>query len=203
MLVELIVAAYFLLSLVGAYVLFKVLKSSALIQRPGYQAGGALAGFLLIFGTLVLSQQKLSASEVDEESRFQLEARVVELEQELAEKESLCEFDHWMIKGQVVRHDREPRRHRGIKVSVIPHQTASSRPDGSFTLRNVKLARAEQTPRELQFSSEGYHPEELTVDLGNAEFDLEKRIIELQDPIELWPDEDPNAEVVDLQQEGA
>ncbi len=195
----LIVTVFFLLSLVGAYVLFKVLKSSAVINRPGYQAGGALAGFLLIFGTLAITHQKLSASELDENSRRQLKARITELEQALVDTESLCEFDHWMIKGTVVRQDEEPRRHRGIKVSVIPHQTASSGFDGSFTIRNIKLARAEQTPRELQFSLEGYHPQDLTVvDQENADFDAEKKIIKLH-RVELFPVEDPNGDVVELE----
>ncbi len=198
----LIVAVYFLLSLAGAYVLFAILKSSAWIKRADYQAGGALAGFLLIFGTLAITHHQLAAGKADGDARDKAEARVVALEQELAEKDRLCEFDHWTIKGTVVRKDREPRRHRGIKVSVLPHQFAHSKFDGRFTLRNIKLARAELNSRELQFSSEGYYPEDLKVDLDKAVIKSEEKLIELQEPVELWP-EDPDAEVVDLEQEGA
>ena len=57
-----VVSVIFALSLVGAFVLFKFLKSAAIIKRPGYQAGGALAGFLLIFGALYVSYSELEAN---------------------------------------------------------------------------------------------------------------------------------------------
>ncbi len=166
-----IVAVFFLLSLVGAYVLFKILESSAVVKRPGYQAGGALAGFLLIFGTLAVTHQNLALGETD---------------------------DQWTIEGTVVRRGVPEDRHFGISVSVIPRQTASSNHDGSFTLDNIKPARAEQA-RKLQFSSEGYFPYDLTVDMDNAVFDSKKKVIKLQDPVELRPDSDPNEDVVNLE----
>ncbi len=73
--VESIVAVFFLLSLAGAYVLFKVLKSSAVIERPGYQAGGALAGFLLIFASLALTHQKLTP-DISADAHDQLKTKV-------------------------------------------------------------------------------------------------------------------------------
>jgi hypothetical protein len=47
-----VIGLFFLLSLVGAVVLFRFFKSSALIKTKTYQAGGALAGFVIIFGLL-------------------------------------------------------------------------------------------------------------------------------------------------------
>ncbi len=205
---QLIVAAVlFLLSLLGAYVLFKVLKSAALIKRPGYQAGGALAGFLLLFGTLTMAHFKLSAVEINDLTTrcLELEGQVNELRQanlslrqKLVEQTDLCEFDLWTIKGKVFRQDRESPRNIGIVVGLIPHYTTSSKPDGSFTLRDVKLTRAEQYLQDLQFSAEGYWPDDKSVDQHTAVFDIDNRIIELQDPVELWPQE-PDAEYVDVE----
>lgn len=48
-----------ILSLVGAVVLFKFLKSSALIKNKTYQAGGAIAGFIIIFLTLIAAYNQL------------------------------------------------------------------------------------------------------------------------------------------------
>ncbi len=47
-----IVAGLFTLSLVSAIVLFKFLKSTALIKNQSYQAGGAIAGFIIVYGML-------------------------------------------------------------------------------------------------------------------------------------------------------
>ncbi|MEJ2010076.1 MAG: hypothetical protein P8Z30_18295 [Acidobacteriota bacterium] len=51
---------FFLLSLGGAYVLFKLLKSSAVIKTHKYRAGGAVAGFLIIYGMLFGSYYKIA-----------------------------------------------------------------------------------------------------------------------------------------------
>jgi len=47
-----IVAGLFTLSLVSAVVLFKFLKSTALIKNENYQAGGSIAGFIIVYGML-------------------------------------------------------------------------------------------------------------------------------------------------------
>jgi hypothetical protein len=46
------VAVLFACSLVAAFVLFKILQSTATIQKKEYQVGGAAAGFLLIYAAL-------------------------------------------------------------------------------------------------------------------------------------------------------
>jgi hypothetical protein len=53
------VAVLFACSLVAALVLFKILQSTAAIQKKEYQVGGAAAGFLLIYGALYLSYAHL------------------------------------------------------------------------------------------------------------------------------------------------
>lgn len=54
-----VVAAMFFMSLIGAYILFAVLKSVAQINNKAYQAGGALAGFIILYATLFQSYQSL------------------------------------------------------------------------------------------------------------------------------------------------
>ncbi len=53
------VSIFFLMSLIGAVVLFRFLRSTALIKSKGYQAGGAVAGFLLIYSALFGSYARL------------------------------------------------------------------------------------------------------------------------------------------------
>ena len=54
-----VVAAVFALSLLGAVVLFHFFKSSALIKQKTYQAGGAVAGFIVIYGLLFASYHQI------------------------------------------------------------------------------------------------------------------------------------------------
>ena len=54
-----IVAAVFLLSLLGAVILFKFFESTALIREKAYQAGGAFAGFVIIYGLLFTSYYRI------------------------------------------------------------------------------------------------------------------------------------------------
>ena len=61
-----VVTAMFFMSLIGAYILFAVLKSVAQINNKAYQAGGALAGFIILYATLFQSYQSLHHIEVTE-----------------------------------------------------------------------------------------------------------------------------------------
>jgi hypothetical protein len=47
-----IITIFFLLSLLGAFILFRFLESAAIIKSKKYQAGGAIAGFIIIFVAL-------------------------------------------------------------------------------------------------------------------------------------------------------
>jgi hypothetical protein len=53
------VAVLFTCSLVAAFVLFKILQSTAAIERKEYQVGGAAAGFLVIYAALYGSYAQL------------------------------------------------------------------------------------------------------------------------------------------------
>ena len=54
-----VVVALFTCSLAAAVVLFKILQSTAVIQKKEYQVGGAAAGFLLIYAALYSSYHQL------------------------------------------------------------------------------------------------------------------------------------------------
>jgi hypothetical protein len=56
-----VVAVLFACSLVAALVLFKILQSTAVIQKKEYQVGGAAAGFLLIYAALYGSYYQLQS----------------------------------------------------------------------------------------------------------------------------------------------
>jgi len=58
------VGIIFLLSLTGAIVLFKFLKSSALIKNEKYKAGGAIAGFIILFGVIFGSYYELKKNKI-------------------------------------------------------------------------------------------------------------------------------------------
>lgn len=58
--IVLTISVFFLLSLTGAYILFKFLKSSALVKTRRYRAGGAVGGFLIIYGMLFGSYYQIA-----------------------------------------------------------------------------------------------------------------------------------------------
>lgn len=57
-----VVVALFTCSLLAAVVLFKILQSTAVIQKKEYQVGGAAAGFLLIYVALYGSYHQLQGA---------------------------------------------------------------------------------------------------------------------------------------------
>jgi len=59
----LVISVIFLLSLAGAVILFKFFKSSAFISSRKYQAGGAIAGFVIIYGLLYTSYARIEQSQ--------------------------------------------------------------------------------------------------------------------------------------------
>ncbi len=55
-----VVTLLFLLSLVAAVILFAFFKSTAIITTPKYQAGGAIAGFMLVYLLLYPSYRSIA-----------------------------------------------------------------------------------------------------------------------------------------------
>ena len=155
----LVIVVIFILSLVGAFVLFKLLKSTAIIKKAKYQAGGALAGFLLIYGTLYGSFYRLSCSEGGREP----------------------EPEHWTVIGTAKR--EKVKDHIGIEVRQLPPNPTFTDASGSFHLENVKVLK-DRWP-ELIFERENYFPRYITIDETNAEIDANRKEIKLKEAIEL------------------
>lgn len=156
------VSVIFALSLIGAYVLFKLLKSTAIVKKAGYQAGGALAGFLIIFGTL-----------------FYAYNTSIKAKQE-------TKLDWWTVTGQVKKADS--KIHQGIIVQQLRPSTLTG-PSGTFRLEPVRVSGNEGLP-EIQIEGAGFFP--VTIQLNKevenkkAYVDIDKRRIELKETIELY-----------------
>lgn len=158
-----VVSVIFALSLVGAFVLFKFLKSAAIIKRSGYQAGGALAGFLLIFGALYASYSRLEASAAEREAQVAL----------------------WTVIGEV-HLEGDVLDSVDVEVSFMPPPPkALSKEGGRFRFDNIEMT-SHGTP-ELQFEVPGYFSQTLLLDDDVAEFDPKNRRIELKKPVVLVP----------------
>jgi hypothetical protein len=191
-----VIAVLFLLSLLAAYVLFKWLDSAAIIKRQGYQAGGAFAGFLLIFGSLTVAHFKLVGlgsehlrlkSEDLSQEVLVLSEQVEALRRAAKEQASRSGSEYWTVRGMVVRQDKEPQLNQGVSIGVIPHRSTESDSTGKFCLRYLKIGREEQYLRELQFGSEGYYLTSQILSRETAVFDEKAKTITLKDSIELWP----------------
>ncbi len=149
------VAVIFILSLAGAFVLFKFLKSSALIKSPSYQAGGALAGFLLIYGALYYSLDHLLAN--------------------VAAWKPIP----WTISGTAQL--EAVTKHDGIAVKYIPPEpTTYTNVGGLFRLDNVRVIKSEGFP-DLLIEKEGYYPIPYHIDEKSAEIDENRKKITLKE----------------------
>jgi hypothetical protein len=163
-----VVAIIFLLSLTGAYVLFKFLKSYARIQRKDYQAGGALAGFLLIYAALYSSFDRIE------------QARITEAR---SAREAAQSAQSWTIEGRAMRSDTTV--HDGIVVTYQPPEPmAVSDKGGNFRLDHIPLKKGDPLP-ELKFESESYFPMPLVLDPVNSVTDSSRMTIKLKDTIKL------------------
>ena len=77
-----VISALFGLSLLAAWVLFKVLQSTAMVTKPEYQLGGAAAGFVVILTLL-----SVSYIQVDGKNK---QDRIIELTRELADAKAIA-----------------------------------------------------------------------------------------------------------------
>ena len=106
----------FCLSLAGSFILFKFLKSSATIKKPTYQAGGAIAGFILIYGLLFSSFRFLYKPS-----------------------------EKWTIIGTVIKEEAPLHDGITVKL-IPPSPSAITNSLGTFTLENVKVIKGEGWP---------------------------------------------------------
>lgn len=90
----------FMLSLIGAYILFKVLRATAMIKNTKFQAGGALAGFVILYGTMFQSYQSL-------QNVKEIEGRLKEAKDEIGFLKT--RMDASQIKGTIIPTDRNTK----------------------------------------------------------------------------------------------
>jgi len=128
------VSIFFVLSLIGAIVLFKYLKSSATIKKSEYQAGGAIAGFILIYGLLYTSYTSILNSS------------------------NAYQRQEWTIIGKVKKDSS--RLNDGVTVTFYPPTpNCISTKIGEFRLSDIKFTADEiknLSLIELQFVAPGY-----------------------------------------------
>lgn len=62
----LVITALFTMSLLAAWVLFKILQSTASVSKPEYQLGGAAAGFVVILSILSLTYMQVNSRQIDD-----------------------------------------------------------------------------------------------------------------------------------------
>jgi hypothetical protein len=109
----------------GAVVLFRFLKSSAIIKKEAYQAGGAVAGFVIIYSLLFTSYY-----EVEKLNNQELESEIVKLgEQIQGLQDELTPVD---VSGDV-EPDREP-----VKVRLVFDATEPDS-DGKFSFQVPRI----------------------------------------------------------------
>lgn len=165
----------FTLSLVGSIILFRFLKSSATIKKKSYQAGGAIAGFILIYGLLFASFDSMYKNE----------------------KSNEWKPEKWKIRGTVLLPDKNV--HDGISVKIIPDlPDAQSYVTGEFVLEGVNVI-PNQLPNglpDLTFNSdhglEGYYQRPISLDSENTRIFREKKEIVLIPEITLIKDQEMN-----------
>lgn len=131
----------FTLSLVGSVILFRFLKSSATIKKKSYQAGGAIAGFILIYGLLYASFNNMYKDKNTQD----------------------LDPEGWTITGTVLMEGANIND--GITVQELS-PTALSFQNGSFYLNGVK-----KYPKKLLVLSfkgkDEYIEDQLKIDIQN------------------------------------
>jgi len=115
------VAIIFALGLLGAVVLFRFFKSSAIIKKKAYQAGGAVAGFAIIYSLLFGSYYQIESME-----KRKLEAAIQALE------EKVKKLDIDVVSG-VVAPDNQPVKVRLVIDAVEPDS------DGKFKFKVPRI----------------------------------------------------------------
>ena len=78
-----VIAALFGMSLLAAYVLFKILQSTATVSKPEYQLGGAAAGFVVILSLLSFTYIQVN-DKTNETKLSKAQQQITELQEKVA-----------------------------------------------------------------------------------------------------------------------
>jgi hypothetical protein len=139
---------YALISLLIAFILFKYLKSSAMVKKTGYQAGGAIAGFIIVFSILMASYLKLKNSEVETKKDLLNNSKIP-----------------YTISGRVLKTDSD--NHDGVRVTLYPPASkAITDPTGRFAIEGMRFSQVDIDSMDiirLAIDVEGYTSNTLDV----------------------------------------
>lgn len=172
------VSAIFFLALVGAVVLFRFLKATAVFKTVQGQAGGALAGFLMIFAALDGTYLHLApgAAEIQKllSANEELEARLAEVDTEL-----------WAFTGRVETSEGKPPG--DVEVRVLPPAPQALLDGGrEFRLEHVEVVSGVWP--QLQLSAQGFYPETVLLESDDLELHPEHKLAVIKAPVTLEPD---------------
>ena len=170
----------FILSLIGCYVLVKCLRGTANINMEAnentkeglavnlisriipiikipkvqIQVSGGIAGFIIIFGLLTTVFYYCEAIKTEK----------------------------WIISGEIIKENSST--YRGISVSYRPPSPGVNiyQTGGRFDLYNVKIEKDNEWPI-LQFSCDGYLPEDYRISGENATINKREKLIILKKPV--------------------
>lgn len=173
------VSVIFGLSLGGAYVLFQTLKATAVMKTVRGQAGGALAGFLMVFSALGGTYFKLLPAAEDLGA---LRAENARLEARLQELERATDAQTWTLVGEVRRADVPSAA--GVEVLVMPPNPRLL-VDGHGNFRFESLEVVNGIWPELHVSADGYYPETLILSMEHLDLHPERKLAVLKQPVVL------------------
>lgn len=177
------VIVFYSLGLIGAFVLFKILKANAVIKKPGIQIGGALAGFVIIF-VLLFRYYYLDSIPLSEYNSIikEKETEIEKLKEEIKSINNKWVVKHWTISGYISKEGSSS--YDGILSSYQPPSPSMQiiPENGLFYLHNVRIIEGSGWPTFL-FQCKGYIPDEYkinesdTIDEKNFEIKLNRKIV--------------------------
>lgn len=152
----------FLLSLICTFILFKFLKSSASIIKPTWRAGGAIAGFILIFSMSFY----FTDSWIDKYKIWERETKSYDI-------------DGVILLDSALYHDGTDI------IEMPPSERTHTNKDGSFTLKGVKFYQNEISGFKIKAERDNYIPFQKEFDTAEFEINEHKLIITIKDTIKL------------------
>ncbi len=152
----------FLLSLICTFVLFKFLKSSASIIKPTWRAGGAIAGFIIIFSMSFY----FTDSWIDKYEIWEQETKSYDI-------------NGVILLDSALYHD-------GTEIiEMPPSERTLTNNDGSFTLKSVKFYQNKISGFRIMAEREKYITIQKEFDTAEFEINEHKLIISIKDTIKL------------------
>jgi hypothetical protein len=171
----------FVLSLAGAFVTFKFLKSWAKIKKAEWQAGGAFAGLVILLWVLSWLVLTMHNSRSDRK----VEEAVNKCQKAWADSVEKAKPIRWTIDGRIEK--QNATNHQDIQITHMPLTQTTTGQDGYFSLENVIVEKISPLPQ-ITAKADGYgiitipqKPEDCTIiDTINKKITLKRRILKNQ-----------------------